>query len=91
MKIKVDDYVLYQRGLVQKEEKDIPTIELTIIKVIEVIGDNGEYFKDKYNEAYDHFRVRNIFRKGIKGSVEYDGYDEVRCVQEDKERLNKGV
>ena len=89
MKIEAGDYVIYQR-MVQKEE-DIPTIELTLIKVIEVIGDNGEYFKDKDNEVYDHFRVKNIFKKDIKGSVEYDGYDGVRCVQEDKEKLSKGV
>ena len=91
MKIEVGDFVLYQTKVVQESKEDIPTITLTMIKVIEVSGDNGEYFKDKYNKVYDHFRVRRIFKPGIKESTEYEGYDEVRCIQEDTERLNKGV
>ena len=89
MKIEVGDHVIYQRRLVQKEEKDIPTIELTLIKVIEVIGDDGEYFKDKDNEVYDHFRVSNIYREGDK--MRYDRFDGLKCSQEDFEKLKKGV
>ena len=90
MKIEAGDFVIYQRGMVKKEE-DIPTIEMRLIKVIEVYGNNGEYFKDKENEVYDHFRVRYLYKVGGKGGKEYDGYDGVRCIQEDEEKLSKGV
>jgi hypothetical protein len=89
MKIEVGDYVIYQDKAVQKEKTDIPEITMRIIKVTEVSGNNGEYFKDKYNDVYDHFRVRYIYEDGQKESKKYDGYDEARCIQEDVERLKK--
>lgn len=90
MKIKVGDWVIYQKKADKEENKEYPTVSITMIKVTEVSGNNGEYFTDKYNDAYDHFRVRYIYKGGQKEKIKYDGYDEARCIQEDVEILNKG-
>lgn len=87
MKIEVGDYVMYHSIAINEGRKPWPVVNLILIKVTKV-GLEGTCFEDKDGNLYDHFRVRHLFRNDKK-SIEYDGYDGVRCVQEDDDNLNK--
>ena len=89
MKIEVGDHVIYMRPAIVKHDikaksKGMPTIEMVIIKIHELCGEDE--FKDSNGELFKNYRVRFLIKDGQKNRLEYDGYNYRKIQEEEKEK-----
>ena len=86
MRVKGGDAVVYH-NVATMGENNMPTVVMTMEKVIKPIFDGIKFFNEK-DEVRDNYRVRYIFRDGKR--IENDCYDFTRIAEEDNEALSKG-
>ena len=87
MKIESGDHVIYMTPVVVKHDIKakwiMPTVEIVVIKVHELYGENE--FKDSDGKVFKNYRVRFLIKNGQKNKLEYDGYDYMKIAKEEEE------